>query len=104
MYSSGVCGKVPEVSNRQDDLIVSLINLARRAGGKSPGSKADELMIQGLFTTITNVNFDTERISETINAMKRKQLNFLKHHYSKLKIYGKEMKTLSLFVPHCFLV
>lgn len=66
---SGVCGKVPEVSNRQDDLIVSLINLARRAGGKSPGSKADELMIQGLFTTITNVSFDTERISETIEAI-----------------------------------
>ncbi len=59
---------MPEVSNRQDDLIVSLINLAHRAGGKSPGSTTDELMIQGLFTTITNVSFDTDRISETINV------------------------------------
>jgi len=60
----GVCGKSPEVSNEQDELIGALVGLARAAGGKSPGKGADELMMQGLFATLTNVNFDGERIDE----------------------------------------
>jgi len=58
----GVCGKPPEVANKQDELTAALISLARAAGGKSAGKEADELVMQGLFTTITNVNFDSQRI------------------------------------------
>jgi len=60
----GVCGKQPDVSNKQDELVCSLIGLARAASGKTPGKKADELMMQSLFATVTNVNFDPDRIDE----------------------------------------
>ena len=60
----GVCGKQPEVSNKQDELTCSLVGLARAVEGNTPSLKADELMMQGLFATITNVNFDSSRIDE----------------------------------------
>lgn len=58
----GVCGKKPEVSRKHDELVCALIGLARAAQGKKPGKEADELMMQGLFATLTNVNFDPARI------------------------------------------
>jgi hydroxylamine reductase len=58
----GVCGKKPEVARKHDELICALIGLARAAEGKAPGVKADELVMQGLFATLTNVNFDPDRI------------------------------------------
>jgi len=60
----GVCGKKPEVAHKHDELICTLVGLARAAAGKKPSKEADELMMQGLFATITNVNFDPERIDE----------------------------------------
>jgi hydroxylamine reductase len=60
----GVCGKPPEVANKQDELTSSLIGLARAAQGKKPGQKVDALVMQGLFTTLTNVNFDPKRIDD----------------------------------------
>lgn len=62
---AGACGKNAIVANGQDDLTCALIGLARAVGksGKSD-RKADELMMQGLFTTITNVSFDIDRIKE----------------------------------------
>ncbi|MFC2060083.1 hydroxylamine reductase [Chloroflexota bacterium] len=60
----GVCGKKPEVSRKQDELVCALVGLARAAEGKTPGKHADELMMQGLFATLTNVNFDSARIEE----------------------------------------
>jgi len=71
----GVCGKKPEVSRKHDELVCALVGLARVAEGKTPGEKADELMMQGLFATMTNVNFDPERIEELqrqVEAEKKK--------------------------------
>ncbi|MGI6492556.1 MAG: hydroxylamine reductase [Pelotomaculum sp.] len=62
----GVCGKKPDVADKQDELTGALVGLARAAEGKEPGKKATELMMQALFATITNVNFDAERIDELI--------------------------------------
>jgi hydroxylamine reductase len=61
---NGVCGKSSEVANKQDELTSSLIGLARAAQGKTPTKKSDELVMQGLFATLTNVNFDPDRVSE----------------------------------------
>lgn len=61
---SGVCGKPPEVANKLDELTCALVGLARAAQGKAPGQEAGELMMQGLFTAVTNVNFDSGRIEE----------------------------------------
>ncbi len=60
----GVCGKKPEVAHKQDELTGALVGLARAAEGKAPAKQADELMMQGMFATLTNVNFDLERIDE----------------------------------------
>lgn len=66
----GVCGKKPEVAAMQDLLIYALEGLAywgQRA--RSLGIKntaADAMIIEGLFTTVTNVNFDVERIAPLV--------------------------------------
>ena len=58
---TGVCGKSAEVSNKQDRLTCALVGLARAAENKS-SKEADRLMLEGLFATITNVNFDGEKL------------------------------------------
>jgi hydroxylamine reductase len=60
----GVCGKRPETAIKQDQLIGALVGLARAAEGKNPGKYTDEIIMQGLFATVTNVNFDPDRIDE----------------------------------------
>lgn len=59
--SQGVCGKTSIVSNAQDELTCTLVGLARAKGDKA-SREADVLMMEGLFTTITNVNFDADTI------------------------------------------
>lgn len=59
----GVCGKKAETANSQDDLTTALIKLAN-SGKKS--EEISNLLIEGLFTTITNVNFDTNSIKDLI--------------------------------------
>lgn len=66
----GVCGKHPETSARMDLLLyavrgISAINRALRA--KSELSReADHLVIDALFTTITNANFDNDSLDDYI--------------------------------------
>ena len=67
---TGVCGKKPEVANKQDELTCALVGLARAAAGKKPGNRQDELMMIGLFATVTNVSFDDKRINELINLIR----------------------------------
>lgn len=58
----GACGKSPDVANKQDQLTAALIELARAAKGQAVGGATDELVMQALFATITNVNFDPARV------------------------------------------
>lgn len=62
----GVCGKKPEAANKMDELTCVLIGLARAVKGKKITKEAKEIVIQGLFVTITNVNFDPEKINEYV--------------------------------------
>lgn len=71
----GVCGKKPDVSRKHDELVCSLMGLARAAEGKTPGTKADELMMQGLFATLTNVNFDGDRIDKLKQQVEAEKAN-----------------------------
>jgi len=61
--NSGVCGKKPEVANQQDELTAALIDLGKIAANKNPSKETHEIMLQGLFATVTNVNFDPKHIS-----------------------------------------
>ncbi len=65
----GVCGKQPDVANNLDELTCALIGLARASQGKSAGKIADELVRQGLFTAVTNVCFDNDRITALIEKV-----------------------------------
>ena len=62
---AGVCGKQADTAQLQDKLTGALIGLARAAEGNVPGPSTDKVIIEGLFTTVTNVNFN----NETINAL-----------------------------------
>ena len=67
---AGVCGKTADVAGLQDRLTGALIGLARAAGGDAqtaPG--AWRLMIEGLFTTVTNVNFNEETLRQMIDRV-----------------------------------
>lgn len=59
---AGVCGKKADTANYQDELIGALIGLTRAARAGTPTPHTDELILKGLFTTITNVNFNNETI------------------------------------------
>ncbi|HPV02308.1 MAG TPA: hydroxylamine reductase [Clostridiales bacterium] len=70
---AGVCGKTAEVANGQDELTGALIGLARAAEKTAPASYTDELMLEGLFTTITNVNFDKERVDDVTRRVREEK-------------------------------
>ena len=61
---TGVCGKKADTANYQDELIGALIALSKAAETGSRTERTDELMLKGLFTTITNVNFNNETIKK----------------------------------------
>lgn len=65
----GVCGKQPDVANKQDKLTCALIGLARAAAHQTPDAAVDRLVLQGLFATVTNVNFDGARIDALIEQV-----------------------------------
>lgn len=65
----GVCGKKPEVAGKHDELTGALVGLARAAAVKAPGKSAAELVMQSLFATVTNVNFDAARIDTYIKQV-----------------------------------
>jgi len=76
----GVCGKTNDVSNLQDLLIYVLKGISiygmrlKNAGINTP--EADNFIVESLFATVTNVNFDREyfieRIKQALNV--REQL------------------------------
>ena len=66
----GVCGKPPLVANLQDLLIYSLkgiswLNLKVREKGINEET-TDRFLLEGLFSTVTNVNFDQEFFLERV--------------------------------------
>lgn len=76
---TGVCGKKADTANLQDELTNTLIELAN-CGEKNETNT--ELLIEGLFTTITNVNFDnksiiafTQKVKDRINCDKTFDIN-----------------------------
>ena len=69
----GVCGKKADTANYQDTLIGALIGLARAAQQSTPTARTDEVLLWGLFTTITNVNFNNETVLHCIAAVQREK-------------------------------
>lgn len=63
----GVCGKKAETANRMDELIRELKRLALT---RKPDRELGLFTAQSLFLTITNANFDSERIRKQIDRAK----------------------------------
>ena len=63
---AGVCGKKADTANYQDEVIGALIGLAQAEQAGTATDRTDELMLKGLFTTITNVNFNNETILQNL--------------------------------------
>ena len=67
---AGVCGKSAQCANKQDSLIKALIFLANVCAEKEAVSpKSAALMREGLFATLTNVNFDEKTLQELIDQV-----------------------------------
>ncbi len=62
----GVCGKNPQVAVLQDHLLYGLKSLALYAGKVGRNSEIDRFTIEGLFSTVTNVDFDPACIAGLI--------------------------------------
>ena len=97
---AGVCGKPADVANLQDRLTGALIGLAVDAGGKCPSKQAANVMIDGLFTTITNVDFDGPAVQKVTDRVHELAPNAA--DYDMAKLWGgdediRSLKSLILF-------
>lgn len=63
---AGVCGKSADTAKLQDELTGALIGLARATYQNPISERTDRLILEGLFTAVTNVNFDDDSIRELI--------------------------------------
>ena len=64
--AAGVCGKSSTTAALQDELTGALIGLAKSCGNNPKTEDTTGILIEGLFTTITNVNFNDETLREMI--------------------------------------
>lgn len=71
--AAGVCGKNSQTANLQDELTGALIGLARASDGNQPGPAAHKAMIEGLFATVTNVNFSDDALRNQIQSVHRQK-------------------------------
>lgn len=69
--SAGVCGKKADIAELQDQLTGALIGLARATMGNEELVTADthKLVLESLFTTVTNVNFNHKTITALIKRV-----------------------------------
>lgn len=93
----GVCGKKPDTADLQDELVSALVELALY------GEKNEEntnLIIDGLFTTITNVSYDNAVIGKLAEKV-RSKING-ENCFNIKKLWGsnediRSLKSLALF-------
>lgn len=101
----GVCGKKADTAVYQDELIGALITLANAAENGSSTKKTDMLILKGLFTTITNVNFNNVTIKQLTEEIhiERNRINSQKFDdYDMKKLWNdhediRSLKSLILF-------
>ena len=67
---AGVCGKSAQTAQIQDQLTGALIGLAHAANGTLPeGQSIEKVMIESLFATLTNVNFDDDALKVLLDRV-----------------------------------
>ena len=113
---AGVCGKKSDTAQIQDELTGALIGLARATIGNKDlmSESTDMIVVEGLFATLTNVNFDNdalkkllERVNEERNKLVPECMNCItacgkNNDYDMSKLWNAEedirsLKSLILF-------
>ena len=81
--NAGVCGKSAETALLQDKLTGALIGLARATEGNEykVSASTDKIVIEGLFTTITNVNFNNDTLNDFIRRIEEERKNLIPSCY-----------------------
>lgn len=93
----GVCGKSPDVAGMQDLLMYALKDVSRYTAeaadlGKTD-PKIDRFVAEGLFATITNVNFDAENLQNQVKKATEMRSRAKKMYESAAKEAGKAAET-----------
>lgn len=73
----GVCGKQDTTAKLQDELTGALIGLAHAVGEDKAEPETDRLMMEGLFATLTNVNFDDESLKKQIASVHQEKEKYV---------------------------
>ena len=104
---AGVCGKKAGTAGLQDELTGALIGLARAAGSSSAaGDRTWRLIIEGLFTTVTNVSFDDKTIMDMTERVRGEKIRlsdgFAENDYDMSELWNenediRSLKSLILF-------
>ena len=74
----GVCGKNSVTAKIQDELTSELIALAKVCEKNKRTESTDKIVIEGLFTTVTNVNFNDETVKEMIRNIRKERESLCK--------------------------
>ena len=77
MGNAGVCGKSAETAALQDELTGALIGLARACENNAKTDTTDRIIIEGLFTTITNVNFNDDILRAMIKRIREEKFRLV---------------------------
>lgn len=69
--AAGVCGKKADIAKLQDELTGALVGLARATEGNEHlvTAQMNQLVLESLFATLTNVNFDAESLNGLIEKV-----------------------------------
>ena len=79
---AGVCGKKADTAALQDQLTSQLIDLAISARGNERylTPAIDKMVLECLFATVTNVNFDDHVLTQLIDRVEREKARFNDKH------------------------
>ncbi len=82
--SAGVCGKQADTAILQDELTGALIGLARATEGNEYliSESTDRIVLEGLFTTVTNVSFNNRTLHELIARVELEKQKLIPNCYS----------------------
>ena len=95
--SVGVCGKQPDTAALQDELVYELIRLAEAAAAAGQRTQiADRLLMDGLFITLTNVNFDNQAIAEFTERVRTEREKFGGKPCAVVELWKGDTDTVSL--------
>lgn len=71
----GVCGKDAGTAKLQDEVTGALIALAKVCEKNKRTENTDRIILEGLFATVTNVNFNDETLKQMLEKIRKEQKN-----------------------------